>query len=91
MWGFFTDMYVSFANVEDSFETAAKQIQGSLTDAQTSFSDVEGFFCPCTAPNVRCDAPRTHIYKLIERNPPFGGVFYLLCSLIKYREEEDPP
>ena len=30
-------------------------------------------------------------YDLIERNPPLGGVSYLLCSLIKNPEEEDPP
>jgi len=29
--------------------------------------------------------------KLIERNPPTGGCFYLLCSLIKNLEEEDSP
>jgi len=29
--------------------------------------------------------------KLIDRNPPPGGVFYLLCSLIRNREWEDPP
>jgi len=28
---------------------------------------------------------------LLERNPPLGEVSYLLCSLIKNREEEDPP
>jgi len=28
---------------------------------------------------------------LIERTPPPGEVFYLLCSLIKNREEEDSP
>jgi len=30
-------------------------------------------------------------YTLIERNPPPGGVSYLLCSLMKNWEEEDPP
>ena len=30
-------------------------------------------------------------YNLIKRNPPLGGVSYLLCSLIKNPEEEDPP
>jgi len=29
--------------------------------------------------------------KLTERNPPPGGVSYLLCSIIKNQEEEDPP
>jgi len=34
-----------------------------------------------------------HIFwrAIIERNPPPGGVSYLLCSLIKKREQEDPP
>ena len=33
----------------------------------------------------------TRTYKLIKRNPPPGRVFYLLCSLIKNPEEDDPP
>jgi len=51
----------------------------------------EAYASAITVSSFSTLTPSSLSCSLIERTPPPGGVSYLLCFLIKNREEEDPP